>query len=485
MINSKAIELLKTFNEEEFKQFGLFTASPYFNREAVQVKFYEILKKFYPGFEGKNFTKEKIYSRLYPGKNYNDGVLRNIFSKLLELCEDFLALQIYRKKGMQYYTELLRELSSRNSQGLFDKTEKEASELIKKTKIKDEQYFQNEFYLNSIKLSSLKNRKSTLYSPEDLLIKSSDALVKSFLISVLKNQINLANSNQKMFLVEKDEMLKNLELYTESAINKYNDSVYLKYCYCSFQLALTREDKYYFELKKILNSFFTELHERDIKDIFTILTNFCYYKINSGYPEYRKEHFYLFKENIELGHYKGFRRFLEHIRYLNVTVTGLEAGETQWVKEFIEKYKHELDDQNRENAYNFCRALLFYNQKEYGNAITEAAKVKTDDLSYKHQLKSLYMKIYFDMNETEPFYSHIDSYRHFIVNEKKIPEATKKNISSYITFTKKLFDLKNRMNEKNKKSDETGFNIMKLKQEISESKNLINRHWLLDRINEI
>ncbi|KXK49032.1 MAG: hypothetical protein UZ05_CHB002001963 [Chlorobi bacterium OLB5] len=45
MINSKAIELLKTFNEEEFKQFGLFTASPYFNREAVQVKFYEILKK--------------------------------------------------------------------------------------------------------------------------------------------------------------------------------------------------------------------------------------------------------------------------------------------------------------------------------------------------------------------------------------------------------------------------------------------------------
>lgn len=485
MISSKAIELIKTFNEDEFRQFGLFTASPYFNREAVQVKFFEILKKYYPRFDGKNFTKEKVYIKLYPGKKYNDGVMRNIFSKLLELSEDFLALQNYRKKGMQYYTDLLSELSRRNTQGLFEKTEKEASVLIEQTNIKDEQYYQNVQHLNGVKLSRIKNQKSTLYLPEELLKESSDALIKSFLISVLKNQVSLANSNQKMFTIEKNEMLKILEQYAESAISKYNDSVYLKYCYCSFKLALTREEKYYFELKNILNSSFAELHERDIKDIFTILTNFCYFKINSGHPEYRKEHFYLFKENIEHGHYKGFKRFLEHIKYLNVTVTGLEAGETKWVMEFIEKYKSELDEQNRDNAYNFCRALLFYHQKEYGSALMEATKVKTDDLSYKHQLKSLYMKIYYDMHETEPFYSHIDSYRHFLINEKRLPESTKKNISSYITYTKKLFDLKNRIKESNNKSNDTEYSLLKMKQEITESKNLINRHWLLERIEQI
>ncbi|HMQ80959.1 MAG TPA: hypothetical protein PKE39_16275 [Ignavibacteria bacterium] len=484
MIKSKAIELIKTFSEDEFRQFGLFTESPYFNREVIQVKFYQLLKKNYPKFEAKSFTKEKVFEKLYPGKDYNDGVMRNILSKLLELSQEFIALHNYRKKKIPYYTDLLNELSIRDTNTLFDKAEKEAWILLDNVQIKDDHYFRNLYYLKNIKLNRIRNQKSTLYLPEEIHKESSDALIKSFLIAVLKNQISLANSNQKMFLLEEDEMLKNLELYTESALNKYNDSVYLKYCYCSFQLALTREEKYYFELKKILNSFFTELHERDIKDIFTILTNFCYYKINSGNTEYRKEHFYLFKENIELGHYKGFRRFLEHIKYLNVTVTGLEAGETQWVKEFIEKYKQELDEQNRENAYNFCRALLFYNQKEYGNALTEASKVKTDDLSYKHQLKSLYMKIYFDMNETEPFYSHIDSYRHFLINEKRIPEQTKKNISSYITFTKKLYDLKNRLREIYKK-DETEFNLSKLKQEITDSKNLINRQWLLEKASKL
>lgn len=483
MINSKAIDLIKTFSEEEFRQFGLFTESPYFNREVIQFKFYKILKKNYPLFEASSFTKEKVFEKLYPGKKYNDGVMRNILSKLLALSQDFISMQNHRKKKIPYYTDLLSELNSRNAMNLFDKAEKEAWSLLEQVQIKDEQYFRNIHYLKNLRLSRIRNQKSTLYLPEEIHAESSDALIKSFLISDLKNQISLANSNQKMFTIEKDAMLKNLEEYTKSALDKFTDSVYLLYCYSAFQLALTREEKYYYRLKNILYRNHNELNSRDIKDILTMLTNYCYFKINSGDPGYKKEHFSLLRENIEKGHYIGYRRFLEHILYLNVTVTGLEAGETEWVKEFIEKYKHELDDQNRENAFNFCRALLFYHQKEYGNALTEASKVKTDDLSYKHQLKSLYMKIYFDMNETEPFYSHIDSYRHFIINEKKIPEATKKNISSYITFTKKLFDLKNRINEKNKKTDETGFNLLKLKQEITESKNLINRNWLFERIN--
>ena len=86
MIASKAIDLLRTFSEAEFKEFGNFTASPYFNREIVQVKFYELLKKYYPDFTAKTFTKEQVYSKLYPGKTFSDGVMRNILSKTLELA---------------------------------------------------------------------------------------------------------------------------------------------------------------------------------------------------------------------------------------------------------------------------------------------------------------------------------------------------------------------------------------------------------------
>ena len=127
MISSKAIELLKSFSEAEFKEFGLFAASPYFNRENVQVKFYEILKKHYPDFSSRTFTKEQIYKKLYPGKTFSDGVMRNILSKTLELAENFISIQHFQKDEFTYSYTLMRELSKRKAEKLFIKAETLAS----------------------------------------------------------------------------------------------------------------------------------------------------------------------------------------------------------------------------------------------------------------------------------------------------------------------------------------------------------------------
>ncbi len=209
-----------------------------------------------------------------------------------------------------------------------------------------------------------------------------------------------------------------------------------------------------------------------------MLTNYCYYKINAGELQFRSEHFLIHKENIERGNYKGDLQFLSHIQYLNVVVTGIDAGEIGWVESFIEKYKGELDKINRENTYNFSHALISYHHKNYNEALNRAASVKTDDLSYKHQLKSFYLKIYYDMNETESFYSHVDSYRHFLTNEKHIPTATKDVLGNYVLLTKKLYDIKQNKAEKD-------FELFKLSNEISGNTLLVNKQWLLERADEL
>ncbi|MBK9334412.1 MAG: hypothetical protein IPM96_18890 [Ignavibacteria bacterium] len=64
------------------------------------------------------------------------------------------------------------------------------------------------------------------------------------------------------------------------------------------------------------------------------------------------------------------------------------------------------------------------------------SKVISDDLSYKHQLKSFYLKIYFELGEVQAFYSHIDSYRHFVKNDKLISPESREYITNYITLSK-------------------------------------------------
>lgn len=45
MLNVKFIEIIKTFSKEEFKAFGLFLNSPYYNSEKLPLKLYDLLKK--------------------------------------------------------------------------------------------------------------------------------------------------------------------------------------------------------------------------------------------------------------------------------------------------------------------------------------------------------------------------------------------------------------------------------------------------------
>jgi hypothetical protein len=311
-----------------------------------------------------------------------------------------------------------------------------------------------------------------------MLKDSAEKLTISFLISMLRSETNIANSNLRMFKFEHDTALSELEIYVEKEIAKFPDTTYLQYYYNAFKLARTQDEKYFYALKSIVYTLYDHFRDQDRKDIFTILTNYCYFKVNKGELNFRKEQFLLFKENITRGFYKGSRNYLDHIQYSNVVVTGIDAGEINWVEEFIEKYKAELDDTNRENSYNFSRALVFYHKTQFNDALNMGAKVRTDDLSYKHQLKSLYLKIYYDMNEIEPFYSHVDSYRHFLLNEKHIPEVTRNVINSYVNYTKKLFDIKNRLGERD-------YDLFKIRNDISDNKAMVNKSWLLERIDKI
>lgn len=478
MISSKAIDLIQTFSGDEFRKFGLFVSSPYFNKENIQIKFYDHLKKYYPEFDNRNLEKEKVFAKLYAGKKYNDGVMRNILSGTLELAENFLAIQHLEKKEFNYTLSLMRELSDRKVEKLFEKAEAEAEKILNKSNIKNEQYYYESYRLDKEKNLYKEKQKSSLYPIDQYSQTMADNLTISFLIAMLENQTNTANTNLKMFQFDNNQSMNELEIYLETVAGKYKDVIYIQYFYNAFKLARTQDEKYFYELKKIADSSYNLLEEKGKKDIFTLLTNYCYYKINKGELKFRKEQFQLHKENILRGNYKGERKFLDHIKYISVVVTGIDAGELEWIEDFVEKYKKELDDTNRENTYNFSRALIFYHHELYNNALDWAAKVKTDDLSYKHQLKSLYLKIYFDMNETEPFYSHVDSYKHFLMNQKHIPEVTRDVIGSYVGFAKRLFDIKGNIAEKD-------FELVKLKKELDENKSMINKAWLLGKAEEI
>ncbi len=90
MYTHPLIELLKSFSKKEVMWFVKFLHSPYFNKRERIIKLFLILKRFYPEFEGKQFTKNNIYKLLYGNVAYNDSTLRNLMSDLLLLAQQYL-----------------------------------------------------------------------------------------------------------------------------------------------------------------------------------------------------------------------------------------------------------------------------------------------------------------------------------------------------------------------------------------------------------
>lgn len=478
MLNSKLISLIRTFSKEEFKSFGDFVQSPFFNREKILTELYDLLKKHFPDFLGKEFEKEMIFKNLFPGKKFNDSVMRNTFSKMLTLAEQFLSVKSFMDDDFQSRLFLLRELKSKRQDKLFVKHHSETAGKVDESSFKDSDYFFNKFLLEELSEEFKKSADSFIPLMNDSKYRSFDHLTDSHIINILKANTSIINSN-KNFFGEKYNFIfqEEMENYLNKHPEKLYENVYMNYYFNCFKLFETDDETYFYNLLGIFALKFRELRLIDKKNILTILTNYCYNKINNGELKFIKEQFRLYKLTIEEKIYKGDKTFFPHILFMNIVVCGLEAGEFKWIEGFIKNHNEELKNEHKENIFNFSYALFHYWKKNFDESIKFASEVKTADLSYKHQIKSLYLKIYFDLNEDRPFYSHVDSYKHFVNNDKLLPGENKNYILNYIQLTKKLFDLKNNVN-----STETDTQLLKKK--ILSHKALINKTWLLKKIAE-
>src|SRR4030095_14538542 len=107
----KVIDLLKTFNKADFKRFGDFAASPFFNKLQNVTRFYDAIKEFYPDFSSSGFTKEVVFKTVFPGEAYNDGRFRALCSHLFSLAEKFLAYSRYSSDEVNLRLDIIKVLS--------------------------------------------------------------------------------------------------------------------------------------------------------------------------------------------------------------------------------------------------------------------------------------------------------------------------------------------------------------------------------------
>lgn len=476
MERSSLLELLKTFSANDYKEFVAFVNSPYFNREKILERFARILFESHPHFTKSN---EDLFSELYPGKKYNDNLMRNIRSDLLRLAEQFLSVKEFLSSRSEVKLKLVDQLSRRNLSKHCMKQITSLNELLESGEFKDDKYFLCKFQLER-EYDSLLARSGEKYLRETRRDKIIENLVSHFFINFI--HFSSAELNRKKIISDSS---------AEASLPFQIDSIlegegmyllkdpYIKLFYHIYKVLKDEDEKHFRALKKIITDGMIGISDKDKPSVLSAASNFAYLKALAGEERFLNDQFELSMLSVTSGYHKKQKGHLPLIIFLNAVIIGLELKEANEIERFIEDYGKDLLEDYRETAQHFCKALINYKKKDYDKAVTELSKVNAEEFSFKQQIKSLYLKIYFDLNEAEAFYFHSDSYRHFISENKKIHKLVRKQLSDYLMYTKKLFALKNSTEEIDNSL------LRKLTDEIKSNPSLINRRWLLEKADEI
>jgi hypothetical protein len=139
---------MEGMGDKDFREFGKFVHSPYFNESRMMLRIYEILKTERKKINLSEISSDKISKRLYPSQKNTGLKYRKAISDFCQLIEDFFAHKAIANNRTEKKLILIKELRKRNISGIFEAQVNELKELLKNKGTKHP-----EFYLSNLKLS--------------------------------------------------------------------------------------------------------------------------------------------------------------------------------------------------------------------------------------------------------------------------------------------------------------------------------------------
>ena len=485
MIKTSYIEILRTFDKDEMKRFEAFLSSPYFNTRNNSINLFSIVKKYSPEFDSKMLEKEVVWKKLFPGKDYNYGLMKNIIFEITKLTERFLEIEEFNNNDKQRMNNLLRKLGDKNLESIF----MSKYNSYEKTHFKSTKFY-GEFYRDYINFKDIKfefeaynpKLRTKLFATE-----ISELLIFDFMakfsnnfnnVYIEKTEHNEKPDNEFLDIFNKTVFSnKELENYLVELSNK-DDKKY-KTAIVFFKLMKSylnpKSIDSYFEFKNILfqnDKFIEESTMRGMyaslgsaldncKDVMTFNKNQELYDIIN----------HLIEKNIFVSEDGKVLPTL----YLMTIKTSAYLKKHELIEKLIKEFLPKIDPSLMENFKMYSLAYLHYSKNEFDKSLEYSNKISIDTFQLKYFLKNLQIIISFEKNDYEMFLFLNDTHKHFLSKNKSVSESYKESNMKFLNYTNSLFKLK-------ESSDKTEFSFT---ENAILNDVVVNKYWLIEKLKEM
>ncbi len=471
MNSSKLISILQCLSKRELKRFEDFVASPFFNKKQEVMVFYAFLLQYAPDFEDINMSKQNAFNYVLPQKKtYQEKLVGYWMSDLLKLVEDFLAQEELQRNPIQKGVYLLDIYNKWQLEKPFQSIIRPLRKHQESAIHYDHSYYYHEFLLHAHENVYFDRQKKHIYDKS--LQQAIDNLDLYYLSEKLRycceilNRQNVMVSNYELRLM--NEILAYLKEHPHDDIPPI--AIYTAILRC----LLEGENEGHFKhLKELLKKYSHLFSKQEARDMYLYGVNYCIQKIRGGKEYYRADSLDLYREVLRKEIiFEG--KYLSPWSFMNIVDAGVGTKEFEWTEEFIETYKDKLAPNFRQNAYAYNLAYLYFHQNQFNNALKLLHEVTFEDIGYSIKSRTLLLRVYYELDEIDPFYSLIDSFKIYLKRNKLLSESRKKIYLNFIKFIARLSRLPKGQNSR----------LLKIKKQIEGTSNTANGNWLLQKVNE-
>lgn len=468
MKKNKLISILKTFTKIELNQIRKYIASPYFNSNPTLLGLYDILERKVVRDHKKPLDREKIWKQLFD-RPYSDMRYRKLFSELLKLVEGFLAQKVYESNPISKATDLITAVGEKGLAKMYYTTMKQARTFSEQQKYRAGEYYLRQFKIekNYYELTKADLDRGSVTNVESI-INNLDRFYLAekmrYYCETLSRKSVISHEYELLFI---DEIVQYLKQYA------YDDVPPIA-IYYQMYLTLTdvENEEHYFKLKELLSKYSHVFPIDEATDLYTNAINYCIGKANRGSLQFLEEFLIVNEELLSKGIIgkDGFSPW----KFKNIVSAGVRLGKLEWTESFIHTYQDKLPDDFRENAVKFNLAQLYFYQKKYDEVISLLQEVEYEDFTYNLNSKTILLTTYYEIDDLEPLYFLMESFRVYLRRQKGLPQNRKEPYIELIKYTKQLTKLRKRDKE----------SLDKLMAKVEETPGMASRKWFIEKIKE-
>ncbi|MBV6477579.1 MAG: hypothetical protein HGGPFJEG_00318 [Ignavibacteria bacterium] len=431
MLKSSLVEIIRTFSKQELIKFEDFVRSPFFNKKENVVKLFLVIKNNLPGKNDPILEKETVWMKLFPDKEYNYGIMKNLIFDLNKLAEEFIATLRFNAdeyKKNEYLLDALfdRELlkiflTKHNS---FDKEPDLDYLNANNLEIDDYLHFMSKIYHLKLHYHHQFYRN---FKIENLQFSCDSYQLSYFLMVLFASYIN-AEVNERDRNLDPgrnpatkvlDLISPGLEMIAESiTANTGLNSHYIKIYYFTYLALRDKTESRYLDLKKIVFenlNILPMIHKQSVH--YSLITTL--FKTKDNKLNIAKEVVEILDSLIENNLMTSPRNDIIPIHIFHLYLGACFAiGDAIRIERFGSRFISKLDHKQVEDSKAYVNFMNSFFNEDFTQALNYISLLDIPYSGHKSTLKYQKAMYIYEIVDYEMFLNEFDNLKHFIKNNK-------------------------------------------------------------------